>query len=74
MQTQIIVRHVPTGNRWVADKKELTEEEFVKSKNMLGHVAGGKVEYFALEIGNEKVYFPENVLKDCVISIVSSLT
>lgn len=74
MQTRIIVKHLPTGASWASNKKELTEEEVVKSKEMLARVAGGHVEYFSLEVSNEKVYFPENVLKDCVISLACSLT
>ena len=55
----------------VSDPDEFNEAEIETIDRILKDACTGKAAYFSFTIKNEKVYFPTEVLKTSIISIIT---
>lgn len=70
MIIRIVVKY--RGVDYHSNYKDITEEEYTKLEGFLELIAQGKSSYLSIEHGNGKIFFPENVLKESIITLEQS--
>lgn len=71
MKVYLQINHLPTDRYWTTDPDEISVEGLDELKEFCEEMVGGKITYLNVRINDKEVYFNANILKDCVITLIT---
>lgn len=57
------------GTKYSSNAREISEEEYTELERFLELIAQGKSTYLSIEHGKNKIFFPQDILKESIITL-----